>query len=148
MNLTSNPHRLMMHAYFERVCELPESRRSIRIMCEHILDVNPNFFSDNEGFEEQYDDSSYDYTEFDLALVMLKQVHFATLFEDNTAGYHAALSKFNVPECRNEEVWGDTVSELLDAISSYVNFDIRTNYVMDGYSCGAIEPSNQHQYFH
>lgn len=130
-DLTTDYQRLMLHAHFEEVCQLPKSRAAILHMCDLLRAADPEFFSDNGAFEGQSDDDDYNYMDFELAVEMLKQIHLSTLFVDNSPGYAAALNHFGVPQCANERHRGDTVSELLSALQSYISFDVRMVYLMD-----------------
>lgn len=123
ITLTQDISRLTLHANFERACLLPDASVSITHLCALLRQVDPDFFTNNGAFEAFYGNEFHDYTDFDLMVTALMDIHTETLLEDNTAGFYHALGHYGIPDLPDEANWGDSVDQLLDALLSYFNHD-------------------------
>jgi hypothetical protein len=120
--LTQDIKRLSLHANFEKACTLPYAKSAIEHLCALIHTADEDFFSNNGAFEAFYEDEYATYSDFELMVHMLKELHVHTLFEDNTSDFFNAMSRYGIPSLPDEDNWGDSVDQLLDALASYWNF--------------------------
>ena len=118
-SLTQDIKRLFLHANFEKACTSPYAQTGIAHLCTLIRAADKEFFSNNGAFDIFYGDEWTTYSDFDLMVQMLKDLHIQTLFEDNTIGFFNRLNYYGIPSLPDEDNRGASIDLLLDALLSY-----------------------------
>lgn len=123
--LTQDIQRLMLHAKFEEVCALAPCKEAIRDLCTKICEADPGFFSNNEAFESWYEDGYSEYSDFELMVEALKDLHGARLqIDDKSSFFYSMMNRYAIPELHGEKRWGDAVDQVLDVLEESVGFAV------------------------
>jgi hypothetical protein len=135
IELAQDIQRLMLYAKFEAVCAISPCKEAILNLCAQIRNADPNFFSDNEAFESWHEDDNLEFTDFDLMVAVLKNLHMTRLHvDDSSTAFYSVLSHYAIPELDGEARWGEAIDTILDVLANSFEFTVTMHSITDSSS--------------